>query len=255
MRKYKGGIFFDIDGTLINLENGIDKPTEKTLEAIKKLQDEGYLIGIATGRMHNYIPDSILDLNLEVYISSNGAVSKYNGENIVNDIINPDLLEESLDFLDENGCRYVVACDDVSYFNGEKNERFPWINKNVFPLDNKRKNASKVTTSYTEEFLCKFKDKYKDRLYVLLHRQNMDFGDITVSKASGIKKTAEYFGIDFDNIYTFGDDYNDFEMISEFKHGVAMTPHVKELEEVADYITDSVENEGIYKAFEHYGLI
>ncbi len=255
MKNYKGGIFFDIDGTLINLDKGIDKPTQKTIDAINKLRNDGYLVGIATGRMHNYLPKCIMDLDLEVYITSNGAVSKYKGENIVDDVVDIDLLEKALDFLDENGCKYIVAHDSTCYHSGKENDRFVWITENMYPLENKRIKASKVTSSYNDEILEKFREKFGDRLYVLLHRMNLDFGDINVTKASGIRKTAEYFNIDFDNIYTFGDDTNDIEMVSQFKHGVAMTPHKKELDGIADYVTDSVENEGIYKAFKHYGLI
>lgn len=255
MKNYIGGVFFDIDGTLINLDKGIDKPTQKTIDVINKLRDEGYLVGIATGRMHNYIPKSIMDLDLEVYITSNGAVSKYRGKNIVDDCVDPELLNEALDFLDENNCKYIVAHDSTCYYSGKENDRFIWITENIYPLADKKVKASKVTSSYTDEILEKFRERFGEKLYTLLHRQNLDFGDINVTKASGIRKTADYFNINLDNIYTFGDDTNDIEMVSQFKHGVAMTPHVKELDGIADYVTDSVKNEGIYKAFKHYGLI
>ncbi len=40
--------FFDIDGTLIDIQTGI--PVPSALETIKKLQDKGHFVAIATGR-------------------------------------------------------------------------------------------------------------------------------------------------------------------------------------------------------------
>ena len=41
-------IFFDIDGTLIDMEN--KRITERTLDALRRLQQNGILLAIATGR-------------------------------------------------------------------------------------------------------------------------------------------------------------------------------------------------------------
>ena len=47
----------------------------------------------------------------------------------------------------------------------------------------------------------------------------------------------------------------DFDMIKAAGHGVIMGHHDPVLEPYAEYITDTVENDGLYKAMEHYGLI
>ena len=48
---------------------------------------------------------------------------------------------------------------------------------------------------------------------------------------------------------------NDLDMIKVAGHGVIMGHHDPVLEPYAEYITDTVENDGLYKAMEHYGLI
>ena len=58
-----------------------------------------------------------------------------------------------------------------------------------------------------------------------------------------------------ENTYAFGDDNNDEEMLKTVGHGVAMTPHAKVLESVAEFITKSVEEEGVSYGLKHYGLI
>ncbi len=260
VKKYKGAVFFDIDGTLINEDKGIVEPTENTKLAIKELTEKGYLVGIATGRAQNFLPKSIIDLNLEIYITCNGAIAKYRGENVVDDYIKEDICNEVIRYINEKNSEYIVVYDDACYYSGEENIRFSWITENIYPLSEYPPEygyirANKITASYTEKTVTEFKERFGDELYLMLHRHNMELGPIEVSKASGILKVAKIFDIDIDNIYTFGDDTNDIEMISEFKHGVAMTPHVKELENIADYITDSVESDGVYKALKHYGVI
>ena len=42
MKKYKGAVFFDYDGTLVDEVDHIKTVTPKTLEAIRRLQDNGY---------------------------------------------------------------------------------------------------------------------------------------------------------------------------------------------------------------------
>ena len=52
-----------------------------------------------------------------------------------------------------------------------------------------------------------------------------------------------------------GDGYNDLEMLQFVEIGVAMGNAVDGLETVADYVTDAVDRDGIYKAMKHLGLI
>ena len=49
-------IFFDIDGTLIDMEKKC--VTEKMLETLRRLQEKGIIICIATGRSPMDVPNS-----------------------------------------------------------------------------------------------------------------------------------------------------------------------------------------------------
>ncbi len=52
----------------------------------------------------------------------------------------------------------------------------------------------------------------------------------------------------------FGDSWNDYEMIQQAGIGVAMGNADPELQAVADYITDTYEKDGIFKALRYYRL-
>ena len=61
--------------------------------------------------------------------------------------------------------------------------------------------------------------------------------------------------ISTDDCYAFGDSNNDISMFKAAGHGIAMGNACDELKEIAEYVTDSVNDDGIYHAFEHYHLI
>lgn len=48
---------------------------------------------------------------------------------------------------------------------------------------------------------------------------------------------------------------NDRELVEYAKYGVAMGNAQDGVKEVAVYITDDNDNEGIYKALKHFGLV
>jgi len=58
-----------------------------------------------------------------------------------------------------------------------------------------------------------------------------------------------------DNTYAFGDSENDYDMIKLCKYGIAMGNGSETLKKIADYVTDDLDSDGIYKALVYYGLI
>ena len=53
----------------------------------------------------------------------------------------------------------------------------------------------------------------------------------------------------------FGDGGNDISIIREAGIGVAMGNANRSLIDIADYVTDSVDDDGIYNALIHFGII
>ena len=70
-----------------------------------------------------------------------------------------------------------------------------------------------------------------------------------------IKGLVLHLNISTDDCYAFGDSNNDISMFKAAGHGIAMGNACDELKEIAEYVTDSVNDDGIYHAFEHYHLI
>ena len=75
------------------------------------------------------------------------------------------------------------------------------------------------------------------------------------SKASGIDYIINKDKISLEKVLAIGDSLNDYEMIVHAGIGVAMGNGDSKLKEVADYITTSVNDDGLYNCFKKYKLI
>jgi hydroxymethylpyrimidine pyrophosphatase-like HAD family hydrolase len=75
------------------------------------------------------------------------------------------------------------------------------------------------------------------------------------SKGTGILKVCEILGKDVRDTFAFGDSPNDIEMLKTAGISIVMgngDPYVKTL---ADYVTTSVEKDGIWTACRHFEII
>ena len=65
----------------------------------------------------------------------------------------------------------------------------------------------------------------------------------------------EYVGIDRKDTVAVGDRPNDLEMLQYAAEGAAMENAAESLKSAADFVTDDVDEDGLYHAFERLGLI
>ena len=74
-------------------------------------------------------------------------------------------------------------------------------------------------------------------------------------KSAGIRRYLEEHGLDRSEIMAFGDGENDIDMLKFAGIGVAMGNSSDIVKAAADYVTDTIDNDGIEKALRHFGLI
>jgi len=66
---------------------------------------------------------------------------------------------------------------------------------------------------------------------------------------------AAYEGFNPQHTMAFGDGGNDTSMILTAGIGIAMGNALDTLKQQADYVTTSVDDDGIFNALKHFGLI
>ena len=87
---------------------------------------------------------------------------------------------------------------------------------------------------------------------------SMDGADIVrkeVSKKQGMQILLDDWGITFGEVIAFGDSYNDIELLSSAKVGVAMGNSDDRTKKEADFVTDDIGKDGIWNACKKLGIV
>ena len=138
------------------------------------------------------------------------------------------------------------------------------IGNTLWALDNLRKfkiflNKISFLGSETniEEIVRKFSSKFN-----IIPSTVPAFGDNSgevslkgIHKANAIEFLLNHLNISNENTYAYGDGMNDKEMLEFVNIGVAMGNAKEKLKFIADDITDTHDNNGIYNSFKKYALI
>ena len=69
-----------------------------------------------------------------------------------------------------------------------------------------------------------------------------------VDKGEGLKYVAGLYGIPMSQVIAFGDSFNDMAMIKAAGLGIAMGNAKQQVKDIADYITDTNNADGVAKA-------
>jgi Cof subfamily protein (haloacid dehalogenase superfamily) len=83
---------------------------------------------------------------------------------------------------------------------------------------------------------------------------NVEANPAGVSKAAALHFLCERMGITMEEVMAVGDSLNDIKMIQASGVGVAMGNAQEAIKNVADFVTDTNNNNGVAKAIERVAL-
>lgn len=101
-----------------------------------------------------------------------------------------------------------------------------------------------------------FKNVLKDDFHII--QRDIDFLEIIpkpYSKAVGIQMLSEKLNFPLENTLSIGDSTNDLDMLKFTKTSIAMGNSHQDLFSQVDYITTSIDHDGIEQALQHFHLI
>lgn len=257
-------LFFDIDGTLVSFST--HRIPESTVEAITQAKARGVKVYISTGRPIMIITNlgQIAHL-IDGYITTNGARC-FVGDHVVSmhPIPKSDVLK-MLDEADREDYPVIVVGETrlgIYHTTPVVDEIFNQ-ELGVSNLDYK----TDVNLLIEEEEILQFTPfctaEQEERLMAQLDdcisaRWHPAFTDITATaadKGQGLHAMAEYLGLDIAQTMAFGDGGNDLAIIREAGIGVAMGNATDNVKAAADYVTSSVDEDGVRNALLHFGVI
>ncbi|SFJ53836.1 Cof-type HAD-IIB family hydrolase [Thermoflavimicrobium dichotomicum] len=252
-------VFFDIDGTFLDDEKKI---LDSTKQAIQRLHEKGIYTAIATGRPPQMFDWILQEYQIRSYIAMNGQYVVFDGQEIYANPMDQDALQDLTMLAMSRG-------DAIGYCNHKHvrvtEEGHPFVQASFQSLKYPYPSAdcqfyqhSKVFQGYLfcdEKDVQMYMDRYPDLYFFRWHEYAADILPKGCSKAVGIRKLIEIADIKLENTYAFGDGLNDLEMIEMVGKGIAMGNAVPEVKRVADVITSSNCEDGIFRGLMEVGLL
>lgn len=273
-------IFIDVDGTLVNYEGIIP---ESAVAAIRKARANGHRVYISTGRSKAEVYKDIWDIGLDGMIGGNGSYVEDHGTVVLHQLITKEQSARIVDWLHERGLEFYLESNNGLFAS----ENFETAGEPVIQEYSRRKGkdgfeAMTIRKAFPEMIFDG--ELYRDDLnkvsYILNSYQDfLDtkeqfpdlenntwggagetalFGDLgvkNITKANAIGCLLDYLGADLADTIAIGDAKIDIPMLEYCNFGVAMGSGGEEIRAMADYVTDDVDKDGLYKAFVHLGLI
>ena len=253
-------IFFDIDDTLRNSKTGFIPSTIPT--AFRQLREKGILTGIATGRgIFGVVPD-IKALKPDFFVTLNGAyIEDKKGNVIYSNKIAKDKVEDYITWTKEVGIDYGL----VGSHAAKLSRRTEMISQAIDPI---YPDLEVDPDFYQKEDIYQmwtFEDQGDDLVLpeslastlrmVRWHEHSSDVVPISGSKAAGVAKVVNQLGLKPENVMVFGDGLNDLELFDYAGISIAMGISHEKIKEKADYITKTLEEDGIFDALEGFGMV
>lgn len=253
-------LFFDIDGTLASFKT--HTIPESTIKAINEAKDKGIKVFVATGRP-KAIMNNLGKLEFDGYITMNGAYC-FAGKDEV--IYKSSIPAEDVAIMVNQVKRASWSC----IFVQEKkmficnpgwmsNEFSATLNVPILP-EIKADDILESEIFQISPFITPAQEKelMPQLPHCISGRWHISFTDIVAKgngKNRGIDEILKHFDIPLQDTIAFGDGGNDIPMLKHAAIGVAMGNAKDHVKQAADYVTDSVDDDGILKALQHFGIV
>lgn len=263
---------FDLDGTILTKST----ITEITKSTITRLAETGVRTIVATGRHLFQLPPAVHDIpSFQTAIGSNGAMI---GNIRTHEIYFFDGfdVETALRFLhwlpSVTNSFHIAFQDGSGYLMKEDFERLLDLQPNEAEREKSAREYRRVYTILDDiehvEQTMKPVAKFGFRMAreaevpaaVRMVRENFGFEaaitdyqtiEVTkagVTKASGLKRVCDHYGLKTENVIVFGDSGNDVPMMRTAGYAVAMGNAFPDVKLAADEVTESIHEDGVAMA-------
>ncbi len=261
-------VFTDMDGTLLKKDHTV---SSKTAQIIQKLVEKGIMvIPISARPLHGmtHITDKVFPVSVPV-VSLNGSYIYQNGQ-IIYEVKMPLEKVKAIHDLVEHSHLSVMYYSQMDWYAIKdtdaikKEQRITPVKitiesfeKTMALWQTHQNGPNKILIAGDEqrilateqEMLLAFNSslniyKSQPRYLEAMHPD--------ASKSNAIRFIMKMYGLQQHEVMAIGDNYNDKGMIEFAGLGVAMGNAPDEIKEVADFVTDTNNHDGVAKALEHF---
>ena len=261
----KSIIFFDIDGTLITEDERMLIP-DSTAEAIAQTREKGNLTFINTGRTAFNVSERVRALGFDGYIYGCGTHIEYNGQTLFHRKPTQNFCRNIAQLMRKCGVTPVYEDSNGYYFDdkapmtdGLRYFMESFVDKGI-DVSGRVEDESFIFDKFVvwDNKSCDM-DLFRQEVskdFSIIDRGG-DFYEIVplgFTKATAMDLILKRLGIPLENAYAIGDSTNDLPMLKAVPNSIAMGG-ADRIYPYVSYITTGIENDGIYNALQHFGLI
>lgn len=252
-------IFFDIDGTLIDIAR--KSITDTMLQTLIRLKERGYLLCLATGRGPSSLP-KFPGVAFDAYLTFNGSYCFTPDADIYSNPLPAEDVQILLHNAASIGRPVSIATADRYAANGADEDLIQY-----YAFAGKEIEIAEDFDALTAEpiYQVMLGCRESDHSFLLSGTGNakitfwwdraVDIIPADGGKGTGIEKILNYFHLHKENAIAFGDGSNDIEMLQTVGTGIAMGNASDKVKACADDVCPSVAEEGITCYCHEHGLL
>lgn len=251
--------FFDIDGTMIDMDKKVI--SKRMLETLAQLKQNNIIICIATGRPPKNVPH-FPDVEFDAFLTFNASYCYTKDEIIFKNPIPSSAVQTIIKNAESMGRPLAVANAVRVGANGKDRDLADY-----FAIANQAVEIAEDFEDLAKEDIYQmmmgcYKEEYSRALERAEGAKITAWWDRAVDiipanggKGIGVEKILGYYHLTKDESIAFGDGTNDIEMLQASGIGVAMGNATEDVKKIADHICGSVAEDGIYFYCKENGLI
>lgn len=252
-------IFFDIDGTLFS--HTLNKVPDSTRECLAKLRQKGVKTVIATGRHKvdlNKLP--VKDIDFDGYLTLNGQVVLDETKTLyAGTPIDEEEMKIVSRIFEAKRIPFMLVSEDNKYINfidETTQEILDEVHCATPPICEYHGEKIYQAMAFVPKHQKELLDSVLDECAITSwHESGIDLIPLGGGKSKGIQQFLDANHMKIEETMAFGDGDNDVDMLEFVGIGVAMGNGAEKAKAAADYVTDTVDNNGIEKALKHFGVI
>jgi len=244
--------FFDNDGTLLRFHH--KELTDKTRYTLKKLQENGVLICMATGRGIMGVPH-FKDVEFDAYITFNGSYVVDNKNNLIRSYPIPkEDVRNICNNLKEMKRDATLASKDFLVSSDKKDrdlaEYFAFSGETIKVVENFNEyvdlDVYQIMCACTKDEHQKIISGTKDAKVVSWWDRAADIIPLNSGKGKAVEAVLKYYGFKKEEAISFGDGENDIELFKACGTSIAMDNANEKTKANASFICKSVDEDGVY---------